>query len=256
MFDFSAIDFTKYQWLILCVCAVLVGVTKTGVPGVGILCVPLLAIIFQAKASTGLLLPLLAFADIFAVAYYRRHAQWGHIVRLLPPAIAGIITGSLIISYIDNDQLKPIIGIIVLAMLALNYLRTRKNADELHVPSHWSFAVTMGFVAGLATQLANAAGPIMIIYFLAMKFDKHKFIGTSAWYFLIVNWIKMPSFMWDGRITADSLKADIMVLPFVIVGVVIGILVFKKIPQKLFNSIVQWLAVLSAIKLTLSIFGI
>ncbi len=254
MFDFTAFNFDSSQWFVLCFCAVMVGITKTGIPGIGILAVPLLALFFPAKASTGLLLPMLAFADLFAVAYYRRHAQWPLIIRLLPPALVGIAAGSLLIRYIDNDQLKPLIGFIVLSMLVLNYWRTTRSKGSLHVPTHWSFAVTLGFFAGLTTQLANAAGPIMIIYLLAMRLDKHRFIGTGAWYFLILNWLKIPLFIWDGRITLQSVKADIFMCPFIIVGVVLGILILKKIPQNWFNFIVQILALAAAIKLILTIF--
>ena len=254
MFDLTLLDIDSTQLAILCLCAVLVGISKTGLPGVGILNVPLLALLFPAKASTGLLLPMLAFADIFAVAYYHRHAQWKHIIRLLPPALTGIVVGSIIIRHINNTQLTPIIGIIVLFMLALNYWRNRGNSDELDIPTHWSFALMIGFFAGLTTQLANAAGPIMVIYLLAMKFDKHKFIGTAAWYFLILNWLKIPLFIWDGRITADSIKANLLMCPLIILGVVLGIYIFKKIPQKWFNIIVQLLAVTAATKLILSLF--
>ena len=255
MFDFTALDFDSSQWFVLCFCAVMVGVAKTGVPGIGILAVPLLALLFPAKASTGLLLPMLAFADLFAVAYYRRHARWPIIIRLLPPALVGIAAGSLLIRHIDNNQLKPLIGFIVLSMLVLNYWRTSRTKGSLHVPTHWSFAVTLGFFAGLTTQLANAAGPIMVIYLLAMRLDKHSFIGTGAWYFLILNWLKIPLFVWDGRITLLSLKTDLLMCPFIIVGVVLGILILKKIPQKWFNLIVQLLALAAAIKLILTIFN-
>jgi len=254
MFDFTAFDFDSSQWLVLCICAVMVGIAKTGVPGIGILAVPLLALLFPAKASTGLLLPMLAFADLFAVAYYRRHAQWPLIIRLLPPALVGIAAGSLLIRYIDNEQLKPLIGFIVLSMLVINYWRTTRTKGSPHVPTHWSFAVTLGFFAGLTTQLANAAGPIMVIYLLAMRLDKHSFIGTGAWYFLILNWLKIPLFVWDGRITLQSVKTDILMCPFIIVGVILGILILKKIPQKWFNFIVQLLALAAAIKLILTIF--
>lgn len=254
MFDFTTLDLNSSQWLILCLCALMVGIAKTGVPGIGILAVPLLALLFPAKASTGLLLPMLAFADLFAVAYYRRHAQWTHIIKLLPPALVGIAAGSVIIRHIDNAQLKPIIGFIVLSMLALNYWRNKRNTDNLHIPTHWSFALTIGFLAGVTTQLANAAGPIIIIYLLAMRFDKHKFIGTGAWYFLILNWLKIPLFVWDGRITLQSVKTDILMCPLVIVGVVLGIVILKKIPQKWFNIVVQLLALAAAIKLILTIF--
>lgn len=254
MFSFTSFDVNTTQWTILCLCAIMVGISKTGVPGIGILIVQLLALIFPAKASTGLLLPMLAFADLFAVAYYRRHAQWNHVVKLLPPALAGIATGSVIIRHLDNAQLKPIIGIIVLVLLALNYWRNKHNGENKHIPTHWSFALALGFLAGLTTQLANAAGPIVVIYMLAMGLDKHKFIGTAAWYFLILNWIKMPLFIWDGRITLQSVKLDLLMCPLIIVGVVLGIVILKRIPQTWFNTIVQLLALAAAIKLILGLF--
>jgi uncharacterized protein len=253
MFDFTYIYFNSSQWSVLCLCALMVGISRTALPGVGILVVPMLALLFPAKASTGLLLPMLAFADLFAVAYYRRHAQWNHIFKLLPPALVGIVIGSVIIRNIDNTQLKPIIGIIVLSMLVLNYWRNQRGGNA-HIPTHFSFALTIGLFAGITTQLANAAGPIMAIYLLAMKLDKNQFIGTAALYFLILNWLKIPLFIWDGRITLESFKIDILIFPLIIVGAVLGVFILKRIPQKWFNIIVQLLVLAAAIKLATSAF--
>jgi uncharacterized membrane protein YfcA len=246
-------DMTNAQLMLLAFCAFMVGVSKTGVPGVGILNVPLMALMFPAKMSTGLLLPMLAIADVFAVFYYHRHAQWKHVLRLLPWALAGIGIGSVVIRYIDDQQLKPIIGIIVLAMLVLNYWRTYRAGDAVSIPTHWSFAAAMGLAAGLTTQLANAAGPIMVIYLLAMRLPKNEYIGTGAWYFLILNWLKLPLFVWDGRIVASSVKADLAMLPVIALGAFAGILILKKIPQKWFNIIIQLLAVGAALKLCWSV---
>ena len=247
-------DHSQTTWIILGLCAFLVAVGKTGVPGIGIVVVPLMAICFPAKASTGMLLPLLAVADIFAVAYYRRHAKWSHVLRLLPWALLGIGTGSVIIRYISDTQLKPVIGFIVLTILIVNFVRNRKKEIESSIPTHWLFAATLGFAAGLTTQLANAAGPIMIIYLLAMRLPKNEFIGTGAWYFLILNWLKIPLFVMDGRITVDSVTADLYVIPFIFLGALLGIAVLKKIPQKGFNITVQILAMLAAAKLAISAF--
>jgi uncharacterized membrane protein YfcA len=242
-------DYTSAQWLILCICAVCVGINKTGLPGMGIVVVPLMAAIFPAKSSTGLLLLLLAMADLFAVSYYHSHAKWNHIIKLLPPAIIGIAAGSVVVRRISDFQLAPMIGVIVLVMLVLNYLRTRKQQDDFSVQQHWLFAVAMGFFAGLTTQLANAAGPVMIIYLLAAGLPKYEFIGTSAWFFLIINWLKIPVFITEGRITLESVSADIVMLPLIAVGAVAGIIILKKVPQKWFNIIMQILAAAAAIKL-------
>ena len=244
-------DYSFTQWLVLCICAVCAGINKTGLPGVGIVVVPLIAAFFPAKASTGLLLPLLAMADLFAVGYYHRHAKWNHIIKLLPAALIGIAAGSLVVRHIADFQLAPVIGVIVLIMLVLNYLQDRTRKNNFGVPQHWLFAVAMGFFAGLTTQLANAAGPIIVIYFLAAGLPKYEFVGTNAWFFLIVNWLKIPVFISEGRITLESVSADIIMLPLIAVGAFAGILILKNIPQKWFKLVVQLLAAAAAIKLLL-----
>ena len=254
LFNLDSLDYTVLQWTVLCLAALLIGINKTGVPGIGILVVPLMAGIFEAKLSTGLVLPMLAFADIFAVGYYHRHARWSHIIKLLPAALVGIAAGSVLIRYIQDFQLKPLIGATVLAMLIISYWHNRKNDDTKVVRSNIFFALAIGFFAGLSTQLANAAGPIMVIYLLAMRLDKYEFIGTGAWYFLILNWLKIPIFVWEGRINLVSIKTDVIVFPLIIIGAVVGILLLKQIPQKAFKATVQILAVLAALYLIASVF--
>ena len=241
------IDLTVSQWVALCAAAFVITMSKTSIPGIGLFAVVLLANFFPAKESTGLLLPILAMADVFAVAYYRRHAEWKHVLRLLPWALVGICIGSVLVRYITDVHFKPIIGVTVIIIFALSFWRSRLSADN--VPTHWSFAAFMGLLAGCITQLANAAGPIMIIYLLAMRFDKRKLIGTAAWYFLILNWLKIPIFIWEGRITMSSLLTDLCVLPVIAVSAFVGVVVLKKIPQKWFNIVIQILIVISAVKL-------
>jgi uncharacterized protein len=241
----------NWQWTVAALSAVMIGMSKTGLPGVGILCVPLMASIMPAKASTGIVLPMLIFADVFAVAYYHRHAVWPHLFRLMPWAAAGIVIGYLIMGRISDAQLKPVIGVIVLVMLGLNYVRDRINGDNANVPTQWWFAATLGLVAGITTMLANAAGPIMIIYLLAMRLPKNEFIGTGAWYFLILNCVKVPFSMNLGLINAESLKFNLILFPCVFIGVVAGIFLLKKIPQKAFTLAVQLLAVVAAMNMIL-----
>ena len=236
-----------WQWAVLVASAFAVGLSKTGLPGVGILVVPLLALAFPAKASVGLLLPILIFADLFAVGYYRRHGQWRHLAKLLPWTIAGIGIGYIVLSKIDSSTLKPLIGIIVLAMLGIRLRSILQNNE--HVPDHWSFAAMMGLLAGATTMMANAAGPVMALYLLSMHFPKQKFIGTAAWFFFIVNWIKVPLMGNLGMITAASLKMDVIVFPAVVLGAFAGIWLLKRIPQRAFNIIALILAAAAAIKL-------
>lgn len=211
--------------------------------------------IFPAKASVGLLLPILIFADLFAVGYYRHHGKWQHLVKLLPWAVVGIGIGYLILSKIDSRTLKPLIGIIVLAMLAIRLRSILKNDPE-HLPDHWSFPALIGLLAGATTMMANAAGPVMVLYLLSMHLPKQKFIGTAAWFFFIVNWVKVPLMADLDMITIETLKMDAAVAPAVVVGAVAGIWLLKKIPQKQFNIIALILAAAAATKLLLSAFDL
>jgi uncharacterized membrane protein YfcA len=239
------------EWAILGTLALLLGFSKTGLPGFAILSIPLAALVVPAKASTGIVLPMLIAGDVFAVTYYRRHAQWRHLLRLLPWAFAGIFLGYRLLALVTDAQLKPLIGALILVMLGLakwRELRGNGGADN-GLPHHWGFAAGMGLAAGIATMMANAAGPIMTIYLLAMNLPKNEFIGTSAWYFFIVNCFKVPFSANLGLINHDSLLLNFTLLPAIVAGALLGILVIRKIPQKLFADLAQILAAAAAVKL-------
>jgi len=242
-------DLDLLGWMVVALCAVMVGLSKTGIPGVGILVVPLMATVLPARSSVGVLLGILILGDLFAATYYGHHAQWGHVLRLLPAAFAGIVAGYFGLKVITDQQLRPIIGGAVLAMLAVNYWRIKAESEDAQIPSKWWFAVGLGFLAGVTTMMANAAGPVMIVYLLAMKLPKVQFVGTAAWFFFVVNWLKVPFSASLKLMTAESLKLDLLMLPFIAAGAITGILVLKRIPQKAFNIIVRVLAAAAAIKL-------
>jgi uncharacterized membrane protein YfcA len=240
-------------WIVLALAAAVIGISKTGFPGVGILAILLVAMVIPAKESTGLILPMLIVGDIFAVAYYRRHAVWKHLVKLIPFAAVGIIIGSLAMGKVDDKQLRVFIGATTLIMLALSYWRNRRG-DNVSVPTGWWFPVCIGLAAGVTTMMANAAGPIMVIYLLAMRLPKDEFIGTGAWYFLILNCFKVPFSGSLNLISYQSLELNLILLPIIVGGALAGVRLVKYVPQKLFALVVQILAVLGAAWLLVSPF--
>ncbi len=243
------IELTAGQWAVIVVSSLVIGVSKTGVPGIGILAIPLMADILPARASTGLVLVMLITADLFAVIYYRRKAVWLHLARLVPWAAVGIVVGWMIMGRITDAQLQPIIGIIIITLLSLNaWRRYRADADAV-VPHQWWIAAGIGLFAGVSTMLANAAGPIMIIYLVAMKLPKTAFIGTSAWYFFMLNWFKVPFSANLELITRESLSINLIAAPVIALGAVTGIFLLRRIPQRFFTVIVEILAGLAAVRL-------
>jgi len=236
-------------WVVVAFCAVMVGIAKTGIPGFGILVVPLMAMVLPARNSVGILLGILILADLFAAGYYRRHAQWGHVFRLLPVAFTGVVAGYFALGVVNDEQLKRIIGVIVLVMLGVNYWRMKDKGDEASIPRQWWFAVGLGFIAGVTTMMANAAGPVMIIYLLAMRLPKVEFVGTAAWFFFVINWLKVPFNAKLQFMTLETAKLNLLMLPFIAVGAFTGIFILKRIPQKAFGVVVQLLAAAAAVKL-------
>jgi len=243
------LELSWFDLAIVALCAIMVGIAKTGIPGVGILVVPLMAAVLPARSSVGALLGILILADLFAAGYYRRHAQWGHVIRLLPITFAGIVTGYFALRVVNDEQLKPIVGVIVLVMLAVNYWRSRAGGENTSIPTHFWFVVVIGFLAGVTTMMANAAGPVMIIYLLAIRLPKVEFVGTGAWFFFVVNWLKVPFSATLDLMTTETVKLNLIMLPFIAAGAITGILVLKRIPQKTFKVVVQVLAAAAAIKL-------
>lgn len=241
------LDELTTRWLVLGGSALLIGISKTGLPGVGIIAILMAAMVIPAKESTGLILPMLIVGDIFAVAYYRRHAVWKHLLKLLPFSVTGVVLGTVGLGYVTNEQLRPIIGGIVLVMLVLNYLHHRR--PDAKIPDGWWFPIVMGLIGGTTTMMANAAGPIMVIYLLAMRLPRNEFLGTGAWYFLLMNCFKVPFSMGLSLITFDSLKMNLTLAPLVVLGAIVGVRLAKRIPEKGFGRIVQILALVAAIEL-------
>lgn len=242
-------DISWLGWAVLGVSSFLIGFSKTGLPGVGILSILLIASVIPARASTGLVLPMLIVGDIFAVSYYHRHAVWRHLLVLLPFAVIGVIIGYIGMGHVDDRQLSRIIGSIVLVLLGVNAWWSRRKAGDDAVPSSWWVGAVFGLLAGVTTMMANAAGPIMIIYLLAMRLPRHEFVGTGAWYFLLVNCFKVPFSAHLGLITFASLKFNLMLVPLIICGALAGVALMKHIPEKGFKVVVELLAVAAAIKL-------
>ncbi len=244
-----------WQWTLAALCAGLTGLAKTGVPGLGILVVPLMLFAVSDPAlSTGTALVLLCAADLFAVFYYRRSAQWPRLLQLSPWVGAGLGLGMLALHafnawHLDEVLLTRLIAAIVLAMIVLHLLRRRVAAVER--PRSWWVAACFGVIAGFATTLANAAGPVMNLYLLSMALPKEEFMGTGAWFFCIINLVKVPLFVAQDRITPATLAVDAWLLPAIVLGALLGRRIFKRVPQQSFETMVLVLASVATVALFL-----
>ena len=247
-------DLSGWQILWGILGALCVGLSKGGISGLGIVAAPLFALVFPPKESTGLVLVILICADLVAVTFFRRHAVWAHIIRMFPFAALGVVAGYFAFKHLDTKGFSNLMGGILLALVALQLWRKHKTKDQgvqeaLLVPHNWAMLATFGIMAGFTTMIANAAGPVMILYFLAMNLPKMEFIGTSAWYFLVLNLFKVP-FSYDlGLINPYSLKIDAMFAPVAMISVVGGRYLLKFIDQELFEKLALGFTFLTSLKL-------
>ncbi len=242
-------NFSTWEWAVAVLGALLVGISKTGISGLGMLFVVIFAQIMPAKQATGIVLPLLCFGDLVAVASYRQHAQWRHLWRLFPWTAVGVVLGFIAMDRIDENQARFLIGGIVLALVGLHVLRRmRKNAAD-DTEHGWWFAPMIGVLAGFTTLVANAAGPLMVIYLLSMRLPKMEYMGTGAVFFMLINWFKMPFMVKLGLINAASFELNLWLAPVVFAGAWLGRIVLQKLNQRLFENLALGLSAAAGFKL-------
>lgn len=229
-------------WVALAIGAMIVGVSKTGLPGANTLGIALFAAVLPAKESTGAMLLLLILGDVMALSLYRRHADWKAIVRLAPSVIAGLIVGAAFLALVGDAWVKRSIGILLILLVLLTLWRRRGTEVK---PGRGS-AIAYGSLGGFTTMVANAGGPPMSMYFLASRFSVNTFLGTAAWFFAIINIVKLPISIGLGIITTQTLWIDLMLVVPVLVGAALGRYIVKRLSQKTFDTIVIVLTLVGA----------
>ena len=217
--------------------ALLLGIAKSGIKGLAVLIVTGLALVYGAKESTGILMPLLICGDILAVIYYKRHVKWIYLIKLLPWMVLGVLVGVVLGKDLPEDLFKSGMAVIILISVVIMYYWERKK--DRKVPTHWSFAALMGMMGGFSTMVGNLAGAFSNIYFLAIKLPKNEFIGTAAWLFFIINLFKVPFHIWSwGTINRASFQISLSLIPAVIAGFCLGIFLVKKINNDKYRQLI------------------
>ena len=242
--------FTPFQWSIAVFAAFCVGFAKSGFSGAGLVNVLVMAELFGARESTGVVLPMLICGDILSVIAFHQHARWPIVWRMIPPTVIGIIAGYLLMLKLTDGRIfGPIIGWIVLVMVVLQAARRWYPSAFEKAPHTRRFAWSMGFTGGVTTMLANGAGPIMTLYFLAIETPKYVLVGTGAWLFLILNSFKVP-FSWHlGLIHGSSLLFNLVLVPAIVAGTFAGRWLIRYIKQDLFEALLLIFTAIAALRM-------
>ena len=245
-------DLTPVDWILSALAAICIGMAKAGFGGLGMLAILVMARVLPPRESTGAILPMLVLADVFAVRIYRQHAKGRLVLRMIPPALAGIVSGWLLMPYIPVQKFGLLIGWLTIVLIAL--VLVQKFAPRLMALAveHPGIAWPFGWLAGSTTMIANAAGPVMTIYLLACRLPKLQFVGTAAWFFFAINLLKVPFSASLGLINGASLKLNLLLAPGVIAGIFAGRWLLGKINQAVFEWLMIVFSLLGAFRLILS----
>ncbi|MEZ0164801.1 sulfite exporter TauE/SafE family protein [Kineococcus sp. LSe6-4] len=248
------LDLATTDLIPLYLAALVIGFSKTSIGGAGTIAVAVFAAVLPAKESTGIILPLLVLGDLFAISVYRRHADWGLLLRLFPYVAVGVVAGAGFVGLVDDTVMRRSIGVLLVLLVVIHVWRQRRlreNTDVVPMSAtrrRWT-SIGFGFLAGFTTMVANAGGAPMSIYLFTMGLGVMSFLGTGAWFFFIVNCFKVPFSVGLGLISVDSLWLDLRLAPAVVVGALIGWWLAKRLDIRTFEKWVLGLSVVSGLNL-------
>ncbi|MCL7986779.1 sulfite exporter TauE/SafE family protein [Sphingobacterium sp. lm-10] len=242
---------TPQAWLLYLLCAVLIGMSKTGIQNIGTVAVPFFALLFGAKYSTGIVLIMLCMADLTAVIYYRKSLIWSEVTKLLPSALLGLLVGLVLGNSIDDQWFKTAMGICILlgvGIMLWSSRQTEESTKEL-VEKKW-YSPLFGFIVGFSTMIGNAAGPALSVYLLTKRMSKLTFVATAAWFIMILNYIKIPlqAFVWQN-LSIAGLVINVMAIPFILLGGLIGIKLVQILKEQHFRWVIMGLVIFSSLML-------
>jgi len=239
-------ELSNIEIIYLATAAYIVGFSKTSVGGLGIIVVLLMAEAFPGKESVGILLPMLVVGDLIAVIVYKKNCDWQIIARIFPLTVIGVVIGYFIIDLIPEKLFNIALGLVILSMLVLGQIIEGK---KIVASNNRYMVIFIGILAGIATMLANAAGPLLAMYFLQLALPKKAFVGTRAWFFLFLNIFKIPFSVNLGLITWDTLTLNFFSLPLIIIGAYIGIKFLVKIDMSIFSILIKIASFVVCLKL-------
>ena len=244
----EVVSITSLSWSLAGLGAFLLGVGKSGIKGIAVFIVVLFVYAFGARKSTGILMPLLIVGDIFAIVYYNKHANWGYVFRIIPWMLAGVLVATYGGTFFNEEAFTLSMALLILITTALmGYWEIRPLTK---VPSHWTFAGSLGVLAGITTMIGNLAGAVINIYFLALRLPKNIFIGTTAYVFFLINVFKVPFHVWVWEtIQWESIKISLHLIPIELIGLFFGVRWVKHIPDINYRRLILILTGLGSLAL-------
>lgn len=246
------LGFTGIKLVMLCIVSLSIGMGKTGLTSINLPSVAIMAHLFGAKISTGIILPILMIGDMIGVALYVKYIKLKDVLKFIQPAIIGIFLGTFLGHYINDTQFRFIMSIMILICVAFLIQKEIKNQNqEIIIPKQNKFLyISAGILSGFSSMVGNVAGPFFAVYLLSMQYKKNQFIGTTVLFFFFINWIKFPfHIFWWKTITWDTLKIVPLIIPIVLAGALLGFYIVKRINEKRYRIFIIVMTTIAALYL-------
>lgn len=241
---------TPLVLVIVALCVFAYGASKTAMPVLGVLAGPVLAAALGATTASAFVVPLLIVGDLFALAYYRQHANWPLIIKLVPGVLIGLVLTALMFRYLEPHTMGRVIGVLILFSLLLELRQRRSDRSSGSEPAEMTnkgAIVFFGALTGMTTMAANAGGTAMTLYLLKMRVPMLAFMGTSAWFFFVVNLLKVPLILGLGLITWHTLLTSLWFVPLIAAGALAGVFAFRRMNQRVFTNVALALSAVAAV---------
>lgn len=228
---------------------ILLGLAKGGFSGVGAMAVPLMALAAEPVQAASILLPILLVQDVVSVWAFRRTWDRAILVRMLPGAALGILLGYLLATRVPGGAVELAVGLISILFGTQRLWAERAGAAVVRTPGSLPFALLCGAASGFTSQIAHAGGPPFQMYALPRGLSRDVFIGTSAIFFAVVNWLKVPAYLALEQFGRQNLLTSAALLPLAIASTFAGVALVRRVSGQAFYRIIYLLLVAVGAKL-------
>ena len=227
----------------------LFGVSKGGFGGgLGMLSVPLMALVISPVQAAAILLPLLCLMDVVSLWEFRLKWVTRELWIMLPGSIVGIVVGTLLFEYMSPDILRLIVGIVAV-WFTIDYWVSRRGSSAAQAPFPPAVGVGAGAVAGFTSFIAHAGGPPASMYLLRRPLNRTDFVATAVFFFAVVNYVKLVPYAWLGQFDSTNLVTSLVLAPIAPLGVLTGVYLHKRVTDRFFFFFVYVLLFLVGLKL-------
>lgn len=242
-------DYSIAFWIAAAAASYLIGLSKGGVPAIGVMSVPIMALVMDPVLGAGLLLPIYLLSDAYAIYLFRGKFSVRNLKILIPAGVIGVILGYMTVSYVSGTTVKMMIAIIGFSYL-YSAVRNRLRKDlPPPRPADVPRGIFWGVVSGLGSYISHSGGPPFQSYVLPQRLEKLVYVGTATVFFAVVNFTKLPAYLVAGQISWESVKIIMLVSPMAVFGAWSGYRMTKLVPERIFFLFVELALLLVSVKL-------